>query len=148
MGDKIHSPRFVCKYSLKLGWGKSEASVVWVSLCCFKTALKNVNHSLDCKTEGIDLILVLIHICHTFETCPCLLYSSQFLWRWPSTLLSIESPLVESIQQSQSTAPRGRKTRSLCPPQLFLFLTQSYTHTHTWKWSIQGNQIKSVKSCP
>lgn len=65
-----------------------------------------------------------------------LLYLSQFLRRWSSTLLPIQSSLAKSIQQSESTAPWGRTTRSVCTPQLlslclFLFFPQWHTHTHT-----------------
>lgn len=65
-----------------------------------------------------------------------LLYLSQFLRRWSSTLLPIQSSLAKSIQQSESTAPWGRTTRSVCTPQLLslclsLFLPQWHTHTHT-----------------
>lgn len=62
-----------------------------------------------------------------------LLYLSQFLRRRSSTLLPIQSSLAESIQQSESAAPWGRKSLYVCPHQLpslclSLFLPQSHTH--------------------
>lgn len=72
-------------------------------------------------------------------SCPFSLHF-QFLWRRPSTLLSIQGPLAESLQQSPYAAAGGREASlnqsapttvfslSLFPYSLF---THMHTHTHT-----------------
>lgn len=66
----------------------------------------------------------------------------QFLRGRSSPLLSVQSALVESLQQSESAAPWGRNTRSAYTLSYPLFISVSHTHTQTYEsLGSQGHSI-------